>query len=165
LEWLYGQVAVVKHRKSSGTFWGLLRQLYKIEFTWVIPEDERRATDGCELRVRWAHETHSTPDHEWLNLGCSFLEMLIALAERAAFQTEEETQRWFWEFIDNLGFSNFHDKSRFSHNFVTRRVGVVCERLYDHMGNGGLFPLRNPKKDQRRVELWYQLSEYIVQDL
>lgn len=67
--------------------------------------------------------------------------------------------------MQNLGFSEFHDSSNYSKNFVKLRVAVVLERKYDEFGNGGLFPLRSPSKDQRRVEIWYQLCEYIVQDM
>lgn len=165
LEWLYSQVATVKSRRSSKTHWGLLKQLYSTEFTWFVPHDENRAADGCALRMEWAHETRSFPDHDWLNLGCSFLEMLIGLARRLEFQTDDPSAFWFWHLIDNLGFLEYHDRSNYSENYVAKRTSVVCKRTYDQLGNGGLFPIRNPDQDQRKVELWYQLCEYILQDL
>lgn len=163
--WCYGQIADAKIRKSSKTYWRLLRQLYSTEFRYFVPNDENRAEDGKELRNEWAHEQRVNPDEEWLNLPCSFLEMLIALARRMAFQAEETPEFWFWHLIRNLNFEGFHDKSGYSHNFVKRRMAVVNDRLYDFAGNGGLFPLRNPSKDQRKVELWYQMCEYILQDM
>lgn len=164
--WCYGQVADAKIRKGSRTYWRLLRQLYSTEFRYFIPNDENRAEDGKELRIEWAHEKEVEPDEEWLNLPCSFLEMLIALARRMAFQAEETPEFWFWHLIKNLDFDEFHDANRaYSHNFIERRMRVVNERMYDYMGNGGLFPLRNPSKDQRKVELWYQMCEYILQDM
>ena len=37
----------------------------------------------------------------------------------------------------------------------------MLAREYSDNGHGGLFPLKNPKKDQRKVEIWYQMTEYI----
>jgi len=165
MSWCYGQVADAKIRKGSKTYWKLLRQMYTTEFQYFVPNDENRAEDGKELRVEWAHEKGIVPDEEWLHLPCSFLEMLIALARRMAFQAEETPEFWFWHLIKNLDFEGYHDRSNYSRNFVQRRMRVVNERMYDWMGNGGLFPLRNPSKDQRQVELWYQMCEYILQDM
>ncbi|MFZ1684153.1 MAG: hypothetical protein WAU88_08510, partial [Candidatus Zixiibacteriota bacterium] len=39
----------------------------------------------------------------------------------------------------------------------------VIFRTYDARGNGGLFPLRRPQRDQREVELWYQASAYLLE--
>lgn len=164
LTWLYSQVGDVRLRRSSKTHWRLLKQLYSTEFTWFVPHDENRAADGCALRAEWAHEVQATPDHNWLHLPCSFLELLIGLARRLEFNGGGTSTAWFWHLIGNLGFLEFHDRSGYSMSFVEVRTRVVCERKYDQFGNGGLFPIRNPEQDQRKVELWYQLCEYILQD-
>lgn len=165
LTWLAKQVADFPPRKSSKTYWNLFRQLYRKEFTWFIPNDENRAQDGIELRYEWAHQTRGpAPDHNWMQLGCSFLEMLIGLSRRMAFEIDGDPKECFWLLLDNLGFSEFHDKSRYSTSFVDRRVHVVLDRTYDHLGNGGLFPLKYSDHDQRRVEIWYQLCEYLLQE-
>ena len=31
-------------------------------------------------------------------------------------------------------------------------------------GTGGLFPLKRPRVNQRRVEVWYQMSEYLMEN-
>lgn len=163
--WCYGQVADAKIRKGSKTYWRLLRQMYVTEFLYFVPNDENRAEDGKELRNEWAHEKRIAPDEEWFNLPCSFLEMLIALARRMAFQAEETPEFWFWHLIENLGFKDFHDNSRYPATFIDSKMKVVNHRLYDTYGNGGLFPLRDSSNDQRKVELWYQMCEYILQDM
>ena len=38
------------------------------------------------------------------------------------------------------------------------------ERRYKRSGEGGLFPLKNAAKDQRKVEIWYQLSSYLLEN-
>lgn len=164
LTWLYGQVAEVKTRKSSKTYWDLLRQLYCTEFAWFVPNDDNRAEDGRELRFEWASvEDVELPDH-WLRLGCSFLEMLIGLARRLEFQTDESCEHWFWQLINNMGLLGCHDRSNFGEQDVEERTSSVIWRTYDYDGNGGLFPLRSASRDQRQVEIWYQFCEYLLQD-
>lgn len=162
LTWLYSQVAEVKTRKSSRTYWDLLRQLFSIEFVWFVPNDDNRAEDGRELRCEWSAETGVDPDPAWLSLGCSFLEMLIGLSRRLAFETDGDAPYWFWHLIGNMGLLGFNDRSNYPKQDVEDRTSAVIWRTYDRNGNGGLFPLQETKKDQRRVELWYQLSEYLL---
>lgn len=162
LEWLYDQV-IVRTRRGA-TYWKLLRQLHQTEFTWFVPNDGNRAEDGRDLRREWADRVDIDPDREWMELGCSFLEMLVALARRMEFEADESPQHWFWHLLENLGFESYHDGSGYSRNYVTKRLRVVVDRMYDELGNGGLFPLRNPSTDQRRIELWDQMNEYLLQE-
>jgi hypothetical protein len=164
LTWLYSQVGEVKTRKSSKTYWNLLRKLFCTEFAWFVPNDDNRAEDGRELRLEWAaSENIELPDN-WLRLGCSFLEMLIGLARRLDFQTEYSVVDWFWKLIENMELLGYNDRSNFSETDVDDRTSTVIWRTYDHNGNGGLFPLRSASRDQREVEIWYQLCEYLLQD-
>lgn len=164
LTWLYSQVAEVKTRKSSRTYWNLMRQLFSTEFAWFVPNDDNRAEDGRELRCEWVCNAGTEADPDWLSLGCSFLEMLIGLSRRLAFEAEGDVSYWFWHLINNMGLLGFHDRSNFRPEEVDDRTSAVIWRTYESNGNGGLFPLRNPSKDQRKVEIWYQLSEYLLQD-
>lgn len=164
LTWLYSQVAEVRTRKSSRTFWNLFRQLFSTEFAWFVPNDDNRAEDGRELRCEWATETNTEVDPNWLSLGCSFLELLIALSRRMAFETDGDAANCFWHLISNLGLLGYHDRSNFRPEDVEDITAKVIWRTYDRRGNGGLFPLQRTKNDQRRVEIWYQLSEYLLQD-
>lgn len=164
LTWLYSRVAEVKTRKSSKTYWNLFRQLYSTEFVWFVPNDDNRAEDGRELRCEWVADQGIQADHDWLSLGCSFLELLIGLARRLEFEAGGNTPSWFWHLIDNVGLLGFHDRSNFSEEEVEDRTSAIIWRTYDENGNGGLFPLQRSSHDQRRVEIWYQLSEYLLQD-
>lgn len=163
LFWLYSQVGNVNARKGSKTYWNLLRELYRTEFVWFVPNDDNRVADGCELRTEWAHKEDVFCDEEWLSLGCSFLEMLVGLARRMEFEAERTASFWFWHLIDNMGLLGFHDASKFSSDDVEELTSMVIWRTYDRLGHGGLFPLRESRHDQRRVEIWYQLSEYLQQ--
>jgi hypothetical protein len=44
---------------------------------------------------------------------------------------------------------------------VAQRLETFVWRNYDRKGVGGIFPLYRSRRDQRRVELWYQFNEYI----
>lgn len=165
LEWLYSQVSPVKNRNPARTYWSLLRQLYKTEFVWLIPNDDNRVEDGRDLRYEFVDQ-HDLDDVDpfWMNLGCSMLEMLIGLSRRLSFEAEGEARVWFWHLIETLGllyndkeFSPRHEKE------VYRKLEDVIWRNYASDGRGGLFPLSNPTQDQREVEIWYQLCSYLVE--
>jgi hypothetical protein len=164
LDWLYGQVVEVRPREPFRTYWTLLTQLYRIEFTWFVPNDDNRAADGLELRREWMAEFGIESDRDWFELGCSFLELLVGLSRRLAFETEAPPDYWFWHLLDNLGFLEFNDANNdYKGEFVNRRVKAVIDRKYAYNGQGGLFPLEHCSKDQRTVELWYQLSAYLLE--
>jgi hypothetical protein len=162
--WLYSLVADVRTRKGPRTYWNLMKKLFCTEFAWIVPNDDNRAEDGRELRSEWAAAVNVKVDRNWAALGCSFLEMLIGLSRRLEFQTEHDSTFWFWHLIGNLGLLGYNDRSRFLEEDIEDRTSRVIWRTYDPDGNGGLFPLRRTDRDQRRVEIWYQLSEYLLQD-
>jgi hypothetical protein len=164
LTWLYSEVLTVRTRKSSRTFWNLFRHLFSTEFVWFVPNDDNRAEDGRALRLEWATNTKTEVNSNWLSLGCSFLELLIGLSRRLAFETDGNGPNWFWHLIDNLGLQGFNDRSNFKAEDIDEITSTVIWRTYDKSGNGGLFPMRHTSNDQRQVEIWYQLSEYLLQD-
>lgn len=165
LLWLYRQVRTVRTtRKGPNTYWDLFGQLCQTEFVWFVPNDDNRASDGRELRYEWAARTGTEVTSEWLEVGCSFLEMLIGVARRLSFEGGNDSASWFWQLIDNLGLTEYKDGTNFEPEEVEDITSAVIWRTYDRDGNGGLFPLRRASKDQRRVEIWYQLSEYLLQD-
>lgn len=164
LEWLYDQVIVRTRSGKGASYWKLLRQMYQTEFTWFVPNDGNRAEDGKDLRREWLDSIDRDASPQWLDLGCSFLEMLVALARRMEFEADETPHHWFWKLLENMGLESYHDGIGYSPGFVRRRMTIVMKRLYDFAGNGGLFPLKNPVEDQRKVELWYQMSAFLLQD-
>lgn len=165
LEWLYDQVGSVRTRNPSKGYWSLLRQLHRKEFVWILPNDDNRIEDGRDLRLEFMSVYGSRIDPNWLNVGCSFLEMLIALSRRLAFEAEGEPREWFWQLIDNMELYDCTDR-RYSES-VERHVEAVLDRIiyrvYSPNGKGGLFPLRHADRDQRDVEIWYQLCAYLLE--
>ena len=169
LTWLYSQVASVKTRNPNHTHWTLLRELFTTEFVWFIPNDDNRIEDGRDLRREFLDAFDILEENwewDWMALGCSMLEMLIALSRRLAFEAEGEPSRWFWHMIGNLGLDHYSDS--FCDNYpyqeaVRETLEVVIWRTYDSSGQGGLFPLESADEDQREVEIWYQLNAYILE--
>lgn len=165
LRWLYSQVGRIRSKPKSKTYWGFLRQLYTMEFVWIVPNDDNRVADGVYLRNEFLDESGiSLPDESWMVLGCSFLEMLIALSRRLSFEAEGEPLDWFWHLITNLQLTEWNDTRKFPAEEITEKLNAVIWRTYDPDGSGGLFPLKNPTEDQRCVEIWYQLNAYLLQD-
>ena len=123
-----------------------------------VPNDDNRADDGIALRDRFESETSIELDY----LGdCRMLEFLVALSERLNIVTyvnvqPKQTRYWFWTLMENLDIGGLDTIRK-----ITNAFERINERDYDSYGNGGLFPLEYPEEDQRNVEVWYQMMEYL----
>lgn len=163
-EWLYSQIGSLKSRNPAHTYWKLFKALFSKEFVWLIPNDDNRVEDGKDLRLEFLDAKEiNCEDENWLQMGCSMLELLIGLSRRLAFETNAEPDEWFWELLENLGLRKYNDRVEFSREEVEDVLDRVIWRTYRRDGKGGLFPLRHCKQDQRDVELWYQLSAYVLE--
>lgn len=164
LKWLYRQVASIRLRNPARTYWSLLRQLFKTEFVWLIPNDDNRIEDGRDLRYEFIEESGADPSDDWMTLQCSMLELLIGLSRRLDFEADGGSRRWFWTLLENLDLHNLNDSEYDNQEeFVDDVLANVIWRTYDYDGSGGLFPLEHPDRDQTQVELWYQLSAYLLE--
>jgi hypothetical protein len=165
LVWLYSQVAPLRLKNPARTHWALLRQLYKKEFVWLVPNDDNRVEDGKSLRREFLNDYEVDVDQEWLTMGCSMLEMLIALSRRLSFEADGEPRAWFWHLIQTLDLEQYNDKhyNDDAEKVIDETLDRVIWRRYEPNGQGGLFPIRNPPEDQREVEIWYQLSAYLAE--
>lgn len=167
-DWLYSNIADPRERNPLYSHKLLCERLYKTPFEWFIRNDENRAEDGRALREEFlelSRERH--PDNHWMVLDTSIFEMLIALARRASFQTDWSTEEWFWHMMKNLEIDKYVD-ARYHDaidDAIRRSIRRVIDRSYHPSGRGGIFPLRDPERDQRDVELWYQLSAYILENI
>lgn len=146
---------------NSPDYHVLLQVLHKTEFVWVVMGDENRAKDGIELRIDFLRETNFYRDDEWLSYPCSVFEMLLAFAYRANFQTGIPTAEWFWRMIANLGLDGFQRVTEDDVPAIQEILNAFIWRTYRPNGHGGLFPVRLPQHDQRKVEIWYQFCNYV----
>jgi len=164
LTWLYRQVGSIRLKNPARTYWSIVRLLYTKEFVWFVPNDDNRVEDGRDLRYEFIDkERLDDVEPEWIELGCSFLEMLIGLSRRLSFIAEGEPRLWFWQLLENLGLNNYADNTQIPTEEVDEKLDIVIWRTYRRDGRGGLFPLRRAAKDQRSVEIWYQLSAYVLE--
>lgn len=163
-EWLCD---TVDGRRFSNvmTYEKLLRHLHNIEFTWFVPHDDNRASDGVQLRRRYALDKRDMSLQGYLRGPCSVLEMMVALAVRAETIMDDDgigdrTGQWFWTMIHNLGLTPMTDEG-FDRGRVDEIVARLLNREYEPDGSGGLFTVRNCERDMRKIEIWCQLSWYL----
>lgn len=166
LDWLYSQVGSVKDRNRRRTYWSLLGQLFTTQFVWFVPNDDNRAAAGRYLRQEFLAQAGVKPaDTDWMGAPCSVLEMMIALSRELAFEAYSgEPREWFWHLIDNLQI-RFCDSEWTAkvQAFVNDVMNRLIFRTYGPDGRGGLFPLNKADRDQRNVEIWYQLNAYLLE--
>jgi hypothetical protein len=168
-EWLLDKIDMREHNHHI-----LVDILHIKEFYWTISNDDNRLQDGKELRINFSEET-GIRKIESLNRPCSVLEVLVGMMFRFDNampdpETEEEEKerpsKWFWEMLENCGLAKYDDDYYMQKD---RRIEIdeiitrILSRDYDKDGSGGLFPLKHPKKDQRKIELWYQMNAYIME--
>lgn len=158
----------------------LARTMDDIEFVPLIPNDENRAEQGKNLRILYLGEVLNDLDRYDKTVvlePCSFFEMLVRLAMDMAniLQDEDNFQelipRCFWEMASNMGLEDCSDETIGEAltpsaivEFVKKRCENVVYRRYKRSGKDGLFPLKHSKKDQRAVEIWYQMNAYLIEN-
>lgn len=161
-DWLCAKV--LDRTTHNPNYHDLMRILYSEEFTWEVNGDHNRAEEGKDLRVEFLHfaELDSEEEPGWFDGPCSVLEMLIAFSKKAEFQTDLPSKQWFWKFLENL---ELHEYRRLSDHRDLGKVEEILQkflqRTYRHDGQGGLFPMRSPRRDQRKEELWHQFFDYL----
>lgn len=165
-DWLCEKVGRYDPENPDTSYFQVAELLFKTPFDDSVPNDFNRGLDGKDLRQEFLTERHLTANKEWLELDCSIFEMLAGLARRVSFHTDWEPARAFLLFLTNLGLSDYTDTRyhRHSEQRVKRVLRTLNNRTYDYNGLGGLFPLKNPLSDQRGVEIWYQMSAYLMEN-
>ena len=162
--------SLVKIDEPDNTYFHLARILYDTSFYTINDFDLNRAEDGLDLREEYFSRTREREPV----LPCNVLEMLIALSERMSDDLYDEENTMydmtycFWRMICNLNLDIYTDEIFEYMSFAEEDIRIKLEeflsRRYDYSGKGGLFPLKNPKKDQRKVEIWYQMNAYLIEN-
>lgn len=147
---------------TSNNYHGLLLVLHRTEFIWTEPGDDNRAADGLELRLDFLIELDVRDrDPLWFETPASVLEVLIAFCRHANFQTDIPVADWFWRLIENLKLSDYRHISEEQIPEIQEVLQTFMWRTYGPNGEGGLFPMQDPPRDQRKVEIWYQFCDYV----
>lgn len=168
-EWLHDMVCGTRFSDET-SFRKLITHLHNTEFGYLLRNDESRAREGMNLRHRFAlTQMPEIPEYEILDIldgPCSVLEMMIALAiycEEHVMdnpQVGDRTGQWFWNMVVNLGLADQMDV-RFDKRYVEDTLRRFLNRQYEPNGTGGLFKIRNCRRDLRKVEIFYQLCWYL----
>lgn len=166
LDWLYEQVSPSQTNNPALSLWKLCEQLFRKRFEDFQPNDGNRVEDGKLLREEFIEQTGAEGDRNWMEIDCSVLEMMIALSRRCEFESIHDAYFWFWRMIQNLGLREYTDDryDREVEYIVNDALETMIHRTYRRDGVGGLFPLARPDRDQRKVEIWYQMSAYILEN-
>jgi hypothetical protein len=167
--WLCDLIDVNQRDRS---YWFLAEVLHNKDFSWTVPNDDNRGFEGKDLRDRFCDETDCPYIYDYFSNQCSMLELIIGLAYRCeSIMVDQDLGvpmcDWFWRLLSNVGIDKFTDEDYYvlgGFHAVDEILNRVIERTYHRSGRGGLFPLKHPKKDQRKVELWYQMSAYLVEN-
>lgn len=162
--WLVSQIALPT---NGSIFHELLSRMHSTEFLWngdhAVAGDHNRIEDARELRREFVgdRKIHVIPSGD----GVSFLEVLIGLSRRTSYADgEQDSPWWAWKLIKNIRLNRMIDP--LSERQV-HRIDLILEavvwRTYREDGLGGFFPLKNPKHDQTKVEIWYQMNAYLIE--
>lgn len=162
LAWLTPQIRG-EEDGGSRTYGGLIALMFNTEFVELVPNDDNRIGDGTGLRIEFCHEFGVDRPDFIEDLGpCSFLEVLIALSRRLAFNAGSTPRGWAWALLRNLELDRISDPVGPT---KTQRIQDILDqcihRTYGPDGVGGFFPLAAPREDQRQVEIWYQMAAYL----
>lgn len=173
--WLLTKINPMTNSLSRRSYSKLCSYLHnRWEFYWSVDYDENRQADGFDQRQLYLDYIGpgiftSKQIRELMDNPVSVFEVLVAISERIDFNLDDlvsgpRTWKWFVEMIDNLSLADLTDE-HWDEVDDPKRVDyiiqILLDRSYDEDGTGGLFPLRDPKEDQTRVELWYQMNAYL----
>lgn len=145
----------------------LLNRLFILPYYWSIERDANRAVDAMSLRREFLNK-----EGEWYKGNISdhatVFEVLVALARRIECdimgEGNNEYGRWFWMMIQNLDLIGFCDYiPDWDARDVDILIGHWLNRQFEPNGEGSPFPIEDPEFDQRDRELWFQMSDYIVE--
>lgn len=154
-DWLY-------HKAFDGyRWWDVMNILHEVRFKWdpSIAHDANRASDGIQLRRDYLFECGEGRENYTFDIHeASFFEVYVGLAKKMAHLLDKSLPSSM-AYILRIGpFGPY-----MSADEVVSVAEKVMMRDYDSDGVGGLFPLMTATRDQRDVELIYQLNLHVLE--
>ena len=159
---------------NEKTYLNLLNLLWNAEFYPMVQMDQNRIGDAKKLRHDFLYyENFNETDAEiWIDLNipfeCSVLELILIMSDKCAFligtSTDDDSEVgrvWFWRMIANLGLLPYDD-AHWSSRSVNEIIRIFLNRKYSSNGEGGLFPVIGSDRDERKIDLMYQMYKYLL---
>jgi hypothetical protein len=169
-DWLYGRVYSQRRVQPVISYKIVCNSMHRLVFKNLVPHDGNRVADATGLRDEFLDgylKRYSELDRmDLLVPEASVFEVLVGLAKRCDFAVDHGEPFWFSTFMTNLKLRVFSDASYSASDAakLERALRKFNDRRYDFNGNGGIFPLKSPTEDQRKVELWYQMAAYMTEN-
>ncbi len=148
--------------ENKGNYFETAMILFETPFKTVLNLDRNRTLEAVAAREWFFRSGYSG------SVNC--LEVLWHLALKISDQSlctkkYGDPSDSFWELWCNLGLDIYDGLDYEMASEVSYILECWIERRYCKDGRGGCFPLRKPRrKDQRKVELWYQMNEYLAEN-
>lgn len=144
-------------------------------FIPILEMDENRCWECQKLRDDFAEEYGEEAidilDWYYSEYG-TMMELLVVLAEKMQYdladsQYEAGTGKWFREMLQNSGLigceNGCYERAGYDLEVIDI-LDMINYRKFGWDGEGGLFPLKAPKRDQRDTELIAQMNDYIEEN-
>ena len=169
--WMVGLIRNPEYMTRDRSWMKLFRLLHDTEFVYTMELDENRANDGIELRYRFGWEKDFVNEQIAHSLDirpCSMLEMMVALAHRCEENIMDNPEKgnrtgvWFFQMLESLGLDRMDD-DHFNQRIVEAILDDFINHRYSPDGHGGLFILKYPNRDMRKMEIWYQMNWWLIE--
>ena len=163
-EWLKSQVDFLDFPEKYDRLFSALQARI---FTYKHPMDKNRAMDAISMRDLYREETEKRAPSNVL--PPTVLEFFVAISKRMNYICssfdQDKTKEIFWRLMANLKLNDMSDV-RYEILGGDRQVNDILDRFLDRQyevdgSDGGLFPMARPRQNQREIEIWYQMNQYL----
>lgn len=151
----------------------LIECLFRIPFESFHPMDNNRISDAKSMREEIISNEYRTSRIDATVVSdryISVLEVLIALARRMEndilcdpMEEIDHTSDHFWVFLRNLDIEKYSNDNYKELN-IRDKVEKWVRREYGKDGFGSIFPMKKPRNDMRKIEIWDQLGDYVMEN-
>lgn len=164
-EWLTDTILYIKNNDLLTSYQKLLRKLFETEYFCEYAEDIERAKDGLYLRNMYERDTGlecMAP-----TIGCSLLELMVALAMRCEDliydrRVENGIYNTFISMLDSLGIGSMDDYC-YDDALVDEILKNFLEHEYLRNGYGSLFCIKDPSISLVDKSLWTQMNYWVLE--
>lgn len=150
----------------------LLKTMFDIPFEIMLEMDENRVGDVIIMREDFVSEAFGDKlvdtsvifDHK-----VSVFEIILAISKRMEHELcdpidgIDHSSEYFWELLRNLDVEKYSN-ARYKEANIRDKCEKFSRREYKKDGSGGIFPLKNARKDQRCEEIWSQMQSYLMEN-